>query len=187
MGLVFCQLGNLSSLRSHNHHVFPTLCVPSSLSQKCCRCSVQCCPRRLLSYVLVLSLIMGSRIPNLIFSPSSQFVWYNKSRKVGRVCPACRRLYQLGDALSNPFTDLDMQEPPEKKESSPHLAAEQEISGLCASCFPPGYLPHVSSHTQHSTNSPSSNRFSPLLHPRFVQLSQHYPVHLGSHGRRPRR
>lgn len=73
-----------------------------------------------------------------------QFVWYNKSRKVGRVCPACRRLYQLGDALSNPFTDLDMDDPPEKKESSPHLAAEQEISGLCTS-----FLLSVSLHHLH--------------------------------------
>lgn len=71
-----------------------------------------------------------------------QFVWYNKSRKVGRVCPACRRLYQLGDALANPFTDLDMQESPEKKEPSPYLAAEQEISGLCT-CFFRSCLVHV--------------------------------------------
>ncbi|TFY55449.1 hypothetical protein EVG20_g9314 [Dentipellis fragilis] len=45
------------------------------------------------------------------------FLWYNKSRRIGRVCPACRRLYNLGDAL-------------------PLALREQEISGLCSPlCF----------------------------------------------------
>ncbi|KAI0270543.1 hypothetical protein BC834DRAFT_861936 [Gloeopeniophorella convolvens] len=48
-------------------------------------------------------------------------LWYNKSRRVGRVCPACLRLYTLADA------------PPDISE---RLLSEQVISGLCSPlCF----------------------------------------------------
>ncbi|KAI0063345.1 hypothetical protein BV25DRAFT_419235 [Artomyces pyxidatus] len=62
------------------------------------------------------------------------FMWYNKSRKTGRVCPACRRLYNLGDTLPNPLNDHH--EDPAKKEPPPQLLSEQKISGLCSPlCF----------------------------------------------------
>ncbi|THH16227.1 hypothetical protein EW146_g4376 [Bondarzewia mesenterica] len=62
------------------------------------------------------------------------FLWYNKSRKTGRICPACRRLYNLGDALPDPLHDP--YEEAEKKEPSPRLLCEQQLSGLCSPlCF----------------------------------------------------
>ncbi|ETW79758.1 hypothetical protein HETIRDRAFT_452848 [Heterobasidion irregulare TC 32-1] len=62
------------------------------------------------------------------------FLWYNKSRKTGRICPACRRLYCLGDALPDPMHDP--YEQAAKKEPSPRLLAEQQLSGLCSPlCF----------------------------------------------------
>jgi len=48
-------------------------------------------------------------------------LWYNKSRRIGRVCPACLRLYTLIDS------------PPD---APPRLLSEQIISGLCSPiCF----------------------------------------------------
>ncbi|PPQ75221.1 hypothetical protein CVT26_008306 [Gymnopilus dilepis] len=59
-------------------------------------------------------------------------VWYNKSRLLSRVCPACQRLYQIGDALP----DLIDEERPSDKSLSPQLLQEQRISGLCSPvCF----------------------------------------------------
>ncbi|KAI6042400.1 hypothetical protein EDC04DRAFT_2660313 [Pisolithus marmoratus] len=60
-------------------------------------------------------------------------LWYNKSRAKGRVCPSCRRLYNLGDALP----DLIQDNPKRAVEPrSPLLAREQLISGLCSPlCF----------------------------------------------------
>ncbi|KAF8875722.1 hypothetical protein CPB84DRAFT_1966704 [Gymnopilus junonius] len=59
-------------------------------------------------------------------------VWYNKSRLFSRICPACQRLYQVGDALP----DLIDEERPSDKSLSPPLLQEQRISGLCSPvCF----------------------------------------------------
>lgn len=50
-----------------------------------------------------------------------QCLWYNKSRRIGRVCPACLRLYTLADAPTD---------------TSTRLLSEQIISGLCSPlCF----------------------------------------------------
>ncbi|KAI6020532.1 hypothetical protein EDC04DRAFT_2735664 [Pisolithus marmoratus] len=58
-------------------------------------------------------------------------LWYNKSRAKGRVCPSCRRLYNLGDVLP----DLT-QDNPKRAVESPLLTREQFISGLCSPlCF----------------------------------------------------
>ncbi|KIJ18157.1 hypothetical protein PAXINDRAFT_110644 [Paxillus involutus ATCC 200175] len=60
-------------------------------------------------------------------------LWYNKSRSIGRVCPSCRRLYNLGDVLPNLAQEgaKHYSEP-----QSPYLSREQEISGLCSPlCF----------------------------------------------------
>jgi hypothetical protein len=60
---------------------------------------------------------MSTHLPS--FRP--QCLWYNKSRRIGRVCPACLRLYTLID--SSP-------------DASPRLLSEQIISGLCSPiCF----------------------------------------------------
>ncbi|EGN94715.1 hypothetical protein SERLA73DRAFT_162822 [Serpula lacrymans var. lacrymans S7.3] len=59
-------------------------------------------------------------------------LWYNKSRATGRICPACRRLYCLGDVLPDLIED-GLKSPPQR---SPLLTSEQKISGLCSPvCF----------------------------------------------------
>lgn len=59
-------------------------------------------------------------------------LWYNKSRAESRICPACQRLYRLGDHLP----DLIDEESTEDKPPSPQLLREQRISGLCSPvCF----------------------------------------------------
>jgi len=61
-------------------------------------------------------------------------VWYNKSRRRSRVCPACWRVFQTGDVLSSPLRGLRLPEIPQKV--YPQLVAEQGISGLCSNvCF----------------------------------------------------
>jgi hypothetical protein len=78
-------------------------------------------------------------------SNREQLLWYNKSRRTARVCPACQRVYRLGDMLSSPVgvrTDNDGDAPPADKQSpSAQLLKEQLISGLCASqcCAPRGH------------------------------------------------
>jgi len=60
--------------------------------------------------------------------------WFNKTRRVGRICPACQRLYKLGDTLLDPVTNapLDPRDPSTPKQ----LLREQELSGICtAACF----------------------------------------------------
>jgi len=56
-----------------------------------------------------------------------QILWYNKSRAESRICPACQRLYRLGDHLP----DLIDEELNEDKPPSAQLLREQKISGLC--------------------------------------------------------
>ncbi|KAF9477981.1 hypothetical protein BDN70DRAFT_880504 [Pholiota conissans] len=59
-------------------------------------------------------------------------LWYNKSRSESRVCPACQRLYRLGDVLPG----LLDENPTADKAVSPQLSREQAISGLCSPvCF----------------------------------------------------
>ncbi|KAJ7223095.1 hypothetical protein GGX14DRAFT_351999 [Mycena pura] len=58
-------------------------------------------------------------------------LWYNKSRSTSRICPACQRLYRLGDVLPD-HTDEDSS----RFDLSPQLEREQSISGLCSAlCF----------------------------------------------------
>ncbi|OCH88509.1 hypothetical protein OBBRIDRAFT_795199 [Obba rivulosa] len=64
-------------------------------------------------------------------------LWYNKSRKSARVCPACQRLYCLGDTLPDHLDQAEQEQPslPEQP-PSPYLLREQELSGLCSPvCF----------------------------------------------------
>ncbi|KAJ4478132.1 hypothetical protein J3R30DRAFT_3479680 [Lentinula aciculospora] len=63
-------------------------------------------------------------------------LWYNKSRASSRICPACQRLYHVGDMLPDHAaltggakSELNPSQPPE-------LEREQELSGICSSmCF----------------------------------------------------
>lgn len=60
-------------------------------------------------------------------------LWYNKSRRRGRICPACLRLYKLGDLIPDHSEQLRMFAPDGQV---PELEREREISGLCSSiCF----------------------------------------------------
>ncbi|KAF8153997.1 hypothetical protein B0H34DRAFT_719961 [Crassisporium funariophilum] len=59
-------------------------------------------------------------------------LWYNKSRARSRICPACQRLYRLGDILPDHVEDQSAKPQP----PLPQLLQEQEISGLCSPvCF----------------------------------------------------
>ncbi|KAI0312265.1 hypothetical protein OF83DRAFT_675199 [Amylostereum chailletii] len=68
---------------------------------------------------------------------TATLLWYNKSRKFGRVCPTCHRLYSLGDVLPSPVSDPTQPElRAESASSSPQLLKEQILSGLCSPiCF----------------------------------------------------
>ncbi|KAF5375404.1 hypothetical protein D9615_007991 [Tricholomella constricta] len=62
-------------------------------------------------------------------------LWYNKSRATSRICPACQRLYRLGDILPNHLPDHAPDSPSELLPSS-QLQCEQALSGLCSPvCF----------------------------------------------------
>ncbi|KAI0351652.1 hypothetical protein OH77DRAFT_1410795 [Trametes cingulata] len=62
-------------------------------------------------------------------------LWYNKSRRTSRICPACQRLYRLGDVLPDHLAGEDGEQRNETQ-SSPYLAREQQLSGLCSPvCF----------------------------------------------------
>ena len=56
-----------------------------------------------------------------------KILWYNKSRARSRVCPACQRLYRLGDVLPSHIEE----QPRKDRPLPPQLLKEQEISGLC--------------------------------------------------------
>ncbi|KAI0830105.1 hypothetical protein BC628DRAFT_1356443 [Trametes gibbosa] len=64
-------------------------------------------------------------------------LWYNKSRRTARICPACQRLYRLGDILPNHLAGEERgQRGAAETRPSPYLAREQELSGLCSPvCF----------------------------------------------------
>ncbi|KAJ7088538.1 hypothetical protein C8R43DRAFT_1115216 [Mycena crocata] len=60
-------------------------------------------------------------------------LWYNKSRSASRICPACQRLYRLGDILPDL---MDGEHARVNQHPPPQLHREQEISGLCSTvCF----------------------------------------------------
>ncbi|KAG5638954.1 hypothetical protein H0H81_008454 [Sphagnurus paluster] len=62
-------------------------------------------------------------------------LWYNKSRATSRICPACQRLYRLGDILPDHLPD-EVPTSPKEVRPSPQLRREQTISGLCSPvCF----------------------------------------------------
>ncbi|KAJ7778538.1 hypothetical protein B0H16DRAFT_890130 [Mycena metata] len=60
-------------------------------------------------------------------------LWYNKSRSSSRICPACQRLYRLGDVLADHTVEENARA---DQRLPPQLSREQEISGLCSTvCF----------------------------------------------------
>ncbi|KAI0342528.1 hypothetical protein BDW22DRAFT_1484736 [Trametopsis cervina] len=82
---------------------------------------------------------------------TAMIAWYNLSRAKSRVCPACKRLYHLGDHAYEPFvysSDEDEDEDDEdavqrtqndrgrRTEGSRRLHDEQVISGICSAlCY----------------------------------------------------
>ena len=84
--------------------------------------------------------LVGGRI--LTFS-TTQFIvgmkvlWYNKSRAKNRICPACLRLYNIGDELDNltrgGILGEDAMGGNEKVVLSARQLREQELSGFCGS------------------------------------------------------
>ncbi|KAJ3736333.1 hypothetical protein DFJ43DRAFT_989400 [Lentinula guzmanii] len=63
-------------------------------------------------------------------------LWYNKSRASSRICPACQRLYHVGEVLPDHATLTGGAKSEIKPLQPPELEREQELSGFCSSmCF----------------------------------------------------
>ncbi len=62
-------------------------------------------------------------------------MWYNKSRLKARICPACKRLYRVGDTIRQALLDDVESERGTTKRTQgkrdPRGSREQEISGIC--------------------------------------------------------
>ena len=130
-----------TSGRSWNHGSplllhWTILYVENSRMRRSSRCYARCCRRKLQWYVV-------TPRPRPCQQLGVQILWYNKSRATARICPACQRLYRLGDVLPDHLAKEDEQGAPNTS-PSPFLAKEQELSGLCE--YPPLIcaLPHSS-------------------------------------------
>ncbi|KAI0791537.1 hypothetical protein BC629DRAFT_1287782 [Irpex lacteus] len=76
---------------------------------------------------------------------TAMIAWYNLSRMKSRVCPACKRLYHLGDAIPELFADEESDDTGDDmntktheraREESRKLHNEQLISGICSAlCY----------------------------------------------------
>ncbi|KIK68121.1 hypothetical protein GYMLUDRAFT_36954 [Collybiopsis luxurians FD-317 M1] len=63
-------------------------------------------------------------------------LWYNKSRATSRICPACQRLYHVGDLLPDHAALAGNVNSGQPSQPPPELEREQDISGICSSmCF----------------------------------------------------
>ncbi|KAL0952757.1 hypothetical protein HGRIS_006986 [Hohenbuehelia grisea] len=63
-------------------------------------------------------------------------LWYNKSRASSRVCPACQRLYRIGDTLPDLISTEEGVADEPKSSPPPQVGVEQGISGICSAiCF----------------------------------------------------
>jgi hypothetical protein len=102
----------------------------------------------------------------------SQILWYNKSRVTGRICPACQRLYRLGDSLPDHFVDFEAKRSVRK--TSPQLAREQKISGLCT--FPSG--PSIA--WMECSDKDVVARLASMFHSSFVLEPEHHKIYLGT-------
>ncbi|ESK96758.1 hypothetical protein Moror_6688 [Moniliophthora roreri MCA 2997] len=66
----------------------------------------------------------------------AMILWYNKSRATSRICPACHRLFHVGDVLPDAMESKTSVNKEQSKYMSPQLRREQDLSGLCSSmCF----------------------------------------------------
>ncbi|KAL5520410.1 hypothetical protein ACEPAG_9634 [Sanghuangporus baumii] len=68
--------------------------------------------------------------------------WYNKTRTYERICPACQRIYRLGDTLIDPISGELINT--NDRRTPPHVLREQQLSGFCS--FPCFFLASYSSH-----------------------------------------
>jgi len=76
---------------------------------------------------------VGQMLFTVLPEETALILWYNKSRATGRICPACQRLYRLGDLLQDHMQD---DRNCTEGRRSVELSREQEISGLCSPvCF----------------------------------------------------
>ncbi|EKM52318.1 uncharacterized protein PHACADRAFT_211590 [Phanerochaete carnosa HHB-10118-sp] len=120
----------------HDIHAFLSskLCSPPSLSDALCAEFAR---------EEVLQMLCG-----VLPAETALIVWHNKSRRTARICPACRRLYRIGELTREPL--LDDSSPPAscspssspadgttaESEQSRRRRREQEISGICSAlCF----------------------------------------------------
>ena len=62
---------------------------------------------------------------------------------MARICPACQRLYRLGDILPEHLAEEHGRDA-ESGHASPFLLKEQEISGLCEWPCVFSRIPHLS-------------------------------------------
>ncbi|GAW05361.1 hypothetical protein LENED_007212 [Lentinula edodes] len=63
-------------------------------------------------------------------------LWYNKSRASSRICPACQRLYRVGDVLPDHALTGSAKSELNSLQRPSELEREQQLSGLCSSmCF----------------------------------------------------
>ncbi|OJT14262.1 hypothetical protein TRAPUB_9204 [Trametes pubescens] len=85
-------------------------------------------------------------------------LWYNKSRRTARICPACQRLYRLGDVLPDHLAG-DNGEQRNETRASPFLAREQEFSGLFYAFTDASLPPYPESH------APTSQEYALDPHP----------------------
>ncbi|CAL1697899.1 unnamed protein product [Somion occarium] len=73
---------------------------------------------------------------NVLPEETALILWYNKSRLNARICPACQRLYRLGDILPEHIPTGEDESPPGTQPMSQSLYREQSISGICSPmCF----------------------------------------------------
>lgn len=135
------------------------LCSPPSLSDALCAEFAREEVLQMLCGVLPGETALVSLIFMYLSSVCSRFgigfwrqvLWHNKSRRVARICPACRRLYRVGELTREPL--LDDGSPPASRspssssadsttgesEQSRRRLREQEISGICTSHAPTSF------------------------------------------------
>ncbi|KAJ1303321.1 hypothetical protein OPQ81_011517 [Rhizoctonia solani] len=75
-------------------------------------------------------------IEQLLPEELSLILYYNRTRLVDRICPACRRFYRLGDLLAFLSPEPGSIDELDRQQEDSRTLREQEISGLCSFvCF----------------------------------------------------
>ena len=114
---------------------------------------------------------------------AGQILWYNKSRRNARICPACHRLYRLGDVLPDHLVGEDARDQ-STTQVSPYRAREQQLSGLCEFCPPLSPLPFSPRYLARCKLRDPVLRLPDMLHPRLIQLPGGNTLDMGPHGGR---